>query len=169
MATPTKTPLGSSLTAMSRVARVGFASSVSLSFAPVESGTTERWVDEERIVTKALAPARRVGDHAFDDALGRVLAAGGVHERDDAAEARRPLLGRDITERPEEQEAAARVVEPGPAEPRRAHARRARERVHLDAGIVGERPRPDLSRGRARLQERVGAVGVARLFGEPGG
>jgi len=97
-----------------------------------------------------------------------VLAAGRIHERDDAAEARRPLGGRDVAERLEEQGAPARVVEPRAAEPRRPHAGRAPERGHLDAGVVAERPRPGEPRGGARLQERVGAVRVARLLGKRG-
>src|SRR5712691_2207011 len=131
-------------------------------------GATERRVEEERIVAEAVVSTRRVGDHAFGDALRRVLPAGGVHDGDHAAEARRPLLGRDTTERLEEEGAPGRVVEPGAAEPRGANAGRSPERVHLDAGIVAEGPRPDEPRGGARFSERVGAVGVARLLREPG-
>ncbi len=134
----------------------------------LSEGTTERRVEEKRIVAEAVVPTRRVGDHALGDALGRVLPAGGVHEGDHAAEARRPLLGRDTTERLEEEGAPGRVVEPGAAEPRGANAGRSPERVHLDAGIVAECPRSDEPRGGARLPERIGAVGVASLLREPG-
>src|SRR5712692_6702223 len=72
-------------------------------------GATERRVEEERIVAEAVVPTRRVGDHAFGDALGRALPAGGVHEGDHAAEARRPLLARDATERLQEEGAPGRI------------------------------------------------------------
>src|SRR5439155_15111651 len=114
----------------------------------LSEGTTERRVEEKRIVAEAVVPTRRVGDHA--------------------AEARRPLLGRDTTERLEEEGAPGRVVEPGAAEPRGANAGRSPERDHLDAGIVAEGPRPGEPRGGARFPERVGVVGVARLLREPG-
>src|SRR5213594_1214363 len=90
----------------------------------LREGLSERRVEEDRVVAEAVAPAWRIGDDTIDESLGRVLAAGRIHERDDAAEARRPLGGRDVAERLEEQGAPARVVEPRAAEPRRAHAGR---------------------------------------------
>src|SRR5439155_18930305 len=77
----------------------------------LRKGATERRVEEERIVAEAVRPARRVGDHAVDEPLGRVLPPGRVHEGDDTAEARRPRPGRGAQEGDQEKGPPGATVE----------------------------------------------------------
>src|SRR5205823_807942 len=110
-----------------------------------------RRIVEDWVVAEPVGAARCLGDQALDDALRQVLVPRGIDEGDHAAEARRPLLSRNAGEGLEEARAAAPVVEAGAAVARRAHAGRAAERVHLEPGIVAERPGALRARHRARF------------------
>ena len=117
--------------------------------------------DERRVVAEAARPARRRRQRARAAPLERLLlAARRVDERDraDVLELARPSGTRSASSLRE----VVRVgrVLAGPA--RRAHARLAAERRHLDPRVVGDRRRPG-RRGRgARLAERVLGEGRRR-------
>src|SRR2546426_7255165 len=81
-------------------------------------GPTAGGIVEERVVPEAAAPAGLREDQAVRHALDHVLGAARMHERDHAAEARRPLGLRHVSERLQQAPAPGGGVEPRAAEPR---------------------------------------------------
>src|SRR5205809_1403147 len=137
------------------------ADALLLTIAQLAERPAEWRIKEHRVVAETAVAARRGRDRPLRDALHRALAAGLVDERDDAAKARGALLARHRAQTLERQRDAAGVVEPGAAEARRVQAGRATERVHLEAGVVGERRLAGQTVRRARLDERVLDIGGA--------
>src|SRR3990172_2073673 len=109
-----------------------------------------RRVKEHGIVAEAVGAPRRLGDAALDQALDDLGAPVGIGERDHAAEARGAPRGRHAGERPEQERAAARVVEARAPVARRLDAGGAAERAPLEPRVVGEGPGPRRPRPAAR-------------------
>jgi len=71
--------------------RGAVADAVFLDRRELGEGAGEGWVEEDRVVAEAAGAARGAGDDAGAGALGDELAAIGVGDHDDAAEARGAL------------------------------------------------------------------------------
>jgi hypothetical protein len=129
---------------------------------------TERRIEEERIVSEAAGPTRRLRDHALDDALDDLLGFSWAGQGNRAAEARGPPRRSHITEPLEQERPSVRIREPGAPEPGRVQPRRATQGVDLEARIVAQRQRArELGRG-ASLSESIFRVGLPCFFRQAG-
>src|SRR5690606_18467440 len=123
---------------------------------------------EERVVTEAA-----VASESLDDAprelssrrrttLGTIFARHREHQHRD--ETRRPLRFADAPKALEEQYIVLCVRRRLSSEARRVNARRASQRIHLEAAVLSERGEARRFTHRERLQPRIFFEGRAGLF-----
>ena len=110
--------------------------------------------------------ARRARDAALPGAVRdeRCLVPDAAHPHDDAPVARLAVTLRHVLELDEELAQVVRLARPRAREARRPHPGAPAERVHLEAGVVGQRRQARVARGVARLQQRVLGEGRASLI-----
>ena len=120
---------------------------------------------EHRVVAEALVSARRPDEFAVDPAFEIFDVAIGPGKRKTADEmgARVECALLDETEAHALHREVEILLRACPA--RRIDARRSAKRLDAKAGIVGKRRLAACLRGGERLQLRIGAEGVTRLFG----
>ena len=93
---------------------------------------------EERVVAKPMLTAPLVPDDALAGTLAREHGTRCIHERNHAHEARRPLPIGHAGELLQQLGVVRRIVTVHPGVARRVHARLAVQRIHHEAGIVGD-------------------------------
>src|SRR5262249_35672859 len=100
--------------------------------------STERWVEEQRVVAESSRSSRRVEDHSLDHASDEIFPSPRLDNRDDTAEPCRAPLRPDIAERFQEALAAPLVIEPLTTEARGTNSGRPAQSVDLESRVVGQ-------------------------------
>jgi len=116
-----------------------------LGFRNFREGPAVGRIQENRVVSEPAAPARRVGDRAFDNTCGLVndLAVfDGCKRRDESSGSRPVAL---CIEPPVDFSESFRISGIGPNEASGLHARLAVKRVDDEAGILRDGPQPTAS------------------------